>query len=383
MSDRKTAGVQGRVEPGFERVREAFAANFERDDFYREVGSALAVYRAGRLVVDLWGGHADRARTLPWQRDTLINVYSTTKGIAATAIAMLVAEGRLRYDDAVAKHWPEFAHAGKEATTVAQLLSHQAGLTAFAETIPFEELYDWQRCCERLARQAPFWPPGQQTSYHAMTWGYLAGEVFRRAAGMTIGAYIAQRIQRPLQADLFVGLPQAEEHRVAQMLAPLAPPDLSVLTQPREALLALFHPQLDPEIPNQRAWRGAEIPAASGQASAHGLARLYGALANGGELDGTRLLPDAALDRALVRQTGRTDLLLGFQDNWTMGWSFNQMGMLGPRPGTFGHGGWGGSLGCADREAQVGIGYVCNQMGGQLVGDPRAAALCSAVFDCL
>ncbi|HUP92779.1 MAG TPA: serine hydrolase domain-containing protein [Solimonas sp.] len=375
--------IQGRVAPGFERVRETFAAGFARDDAYQELGAALSVYRAGAPVVELWGGHTDAARTRAWQRDTLVNVYSTTKGLVATAVAMLVEQGRLDYADPVVKHWPEYGQAGKAATTVAQLLSHQAGLTGFVPTATQEDLYEWTRCCERLAAQAPCWPPGAQTSYHAMTWGYLAGELVRRCAGVSVGQFLAERIAGPLAADLFIGLPAAQDARVATLYGPKTPPDLASLTQPPEALLALFSPQLDPEVPNQHAWRAAEIPAANGLVSADGLARLYGALAAGGALDGVRLLSRAGIGRMLERQAGRTDLLLGFQDNWAMGMTFNQFGMLGPRAETFGHGGWGGSVGCADLETQVGIGYVCNQMGAQLVGDPRATALCTAVFECL
>jgi CubicO group peptidase (beta-lactamase class C family) len=373
--------VLGRVEPGFERVREAFAANFRRNDDYRELGAALAVLHRGRVVVDLWGGHLDAARRHAWQRDTLINVYSTSKGLVATALAILVDEGRLDYGARVTKYWPEFGTAGKEATTVAQLLSHQAGLTGFAAPMSVEGLYDWSRCTAALAAQAPFWAPGTHASYHAMTWGYLAGELVRRSAGMPVGQFLAQRIAQPLNADVFIGLPEALESRVGQMRGPLSAPDLSALTQPQEALLALVNPQLAPEVCNARAWRAAEIPAANGQASALGLARVYGAIAGGGALDGVRLFSPGTLARMTQRQTGKTDLLLGFTDNWAMGYTFNQMGMLGPRASTFGHGGWGGSFGCADPEAEIAIGYVCNQMGGQLVGDPRMVALCNAVFE--
>ena len=375
--------IHGKVEAGFERVREAFAANFQRTDDYRELGAALAVYRAGRCVVDLWAGHADRARSRAWERDTLINVYSTSKGIVATAAAMVVEAGKLRYEDPVAKYWPEYAQAGKEATTVAHLLSHQAGLTGFTEPTTVDDLGNWSACCAALARQAPFWPPGTTSSYHAMTWGYLVGEVIRRAGGASVGALIRERIARPLGADVHVGLPGALEPRVAQMLRPRTPPDLSSLTQPPQALAALVNPQLDGEVCNSRAWRAAEIPAANGQASAQGVARIYAAIANGGELDGVRLLQPETIRRMTQIQSPRADLLLGFSNNWALGYSFNQVGMLGPDVQTFGHAGWGGSFGCANLDAGVGIGYVCNQMGAQLVGDPRCAGLCQVVFDCL
>ena len=370
--------MEGTVAPGFERVRERFAANFTRDDAYQELGASLAVYRDGKCVVDLWGGHADRAHTRRFGRDSLINVYSTTKGIASIAIAMLVDEGKLDYAAPVTRYWPEYGAAGKASTTVAQLLSHQAGLTGFLEPTVIDDLYDWPKITARLARQAPLLPPGSAASYHAMTWGFLAGEVFRRAAGESIGTFLRKRISEPLHADVFIGLPESLESRVATLYGPKQPPDLSALTQPPQALAAMVNPQLDPETPNQRAWRAAEIPAANGQASAQGLARIYAAITSG--LDGTRLLSRAGVDRMLQRQIGKTDLLIGATDNWGMGMSHNALGMLGPDPTTFGHTGWGGSFGAANLDANVAIGYVCNQMGAQLVGDPRATALCEAIF---
>ncbi|HZP12647.1 MAG TPA: serine hydrolase domain-containing protein [Nevskiaceae bacterium] len=375
--------IEGNVAPGFERVRDAFAANFARDDAYQELGASLAVYRGGKCVVDLWGGYTNRDRARRWQRDSLINVYSTTKGIAAIAIAMLVDEGKLDYAAPVTRYWPEYGAAGKGSTTVAQLLSHQAGLTGLLEPTTVDDLCDWPKITARLARQPPLLPPGSAASYHAMTWGFLAGEVFRRAAGESIGAFLRKRVGDPLGADVFIGLSDSLESRVATLYGPKQPPDLSALTQPPQALAAMVNPQLDPEAPNQRAWRAAEIPAANGHASAQGLARIYAAIANGGELSGTRLLSRAGIDRMLQRQTGKTDLLLGFTDNWGMGMSHNTVGMLGPRAETFGHSGWGGSFGAANLDAKVSIGYVCNQMGAQLVGDPRGTSLCEAIFAAL
>lgn len=386
MSDAVAArpvAVQGRVDKGFERVREAFAANFSRGDDYEEVGAALAVYRDGKPVVDLWGGHKDAARARPWQRDTLANVYSTTKGIVATAVAILVEEGRLRYDDPVVKHWPEYGQHGKEKTTLAHVLSHQAGLPGFAEPTTVEHLYDWKRSCTVLARQRPMWTPGRRTSYHAMTWGYLVGEVVRRATGETIGQVIGSHVAPRVAADIYVGLPQSLDALVAPMRRPRTPPSPSATPLPPEAIAALVNPQLDGEVCNTRGWRAAEIPAANGHASANGIARVYAALANRGLLDGQRLMKAETIMGLTQAQKDRVDALLGFTDNWAMGVTFNQLGMLGPSPKTFGHGGWGGSFGAANLEARVGIGYVCNQMGAQLVGDPRCTGLCNAIFECL
>ena len=375
--------IHGRVARGFERVRDAFAHNFRRGDDYQEVGAALAVYRDGEPVVDLWAGLADRASGRPWRRDTRVNVYSTTKGFVAALAAKLVEEGRLAYDDPVVRHWPEYGAAGKERTTVAQLLRHQSGLSGFASPTTVTDLYDWHRTCAKLAAQAPLWQPGAKTSYHAMTWGFLVGEVLRRAGGASVGALVARHLAEPLAADFSIGMPASLDPTRATMMRPRTLPEMSGLALPPEAIAALVNPQLDGEVCNEAGWRAAEIPAANGHASADGIARLYAALANGGVLGDRRILKPGTIARMTEPFGGRTDLLLGFTDNWGLGVSLNQFQMLGPSPQTFGHGGWGGSIGCANTEARLAIGYVCNQMGAQLVGDPRAAGLCAAIWDCL
>jgi CubicO group peptidase (beta-lactamase class C family) len=377
------AEIQGTVAPGFEPVREAFAANFARAGDYQEAGAALAAFHRGCCVANLWGGFADRARTRPWNEDTLINVWSATKGAVAVVMAMLVERGRIRYDDTVASVWPEFAQAGKANVTVAQVLSHQAGLPGFIEPTTIEDQYDWESCCAKLERQVPAWPPGTATSYHAMTYGWLGGEIIRRVTGASVGTFMRDEIAQPLQADVFVGLPEIEDARVAEIIGPKGAPNIPPLGE--TAMMALANPQQDPERPNARAWRAAEIPAANGQASAMGLARLYAALSNGGALDGTHILSPGSIARMTAPATtdGRADMFLGFKDSWGMGMALNTPGIYGANPRAFGHSGWGGSFGCADPDAGVAIGYVCNQMGPELVGDPRTAELCAAVFRCL
>ena len=372
--------IEGTCAPGYEHVRDAFAASFARDDDYRECGAAVAAYRRGRPVVDLWGGFADRARTRPWRRDTLVNVWSTTKGAVAAALALLVEDGALDYADPIVRHWPELGAAGKGGTTIAHVLSHQAGLPGFREPTRIADLYDWKRSCTALARQVPAWEPGTNTSYHAMTFGYLAGEIVRRVTGKTVGRFLAERIATPLGADFFIGLPATEEPRVAETIAPKSPPNLALLQIPEAAMMALVNPQLEPEAPNARGWRAAEIPAANGHASAQGVARLYAALANGGELDGARLWSSATIARMATAQSARRDMMLGFTGNWALGVTLNVGGVYGPDPLAFGHSGWGGSFGCASPATGVAVGYVCNQMGSELVGDPRGAGLCNAVF---
>lgn len=374
--------AHGAVAPGFEAVRERFAANFHRDDASREVGAALAVYRHGELVVDLWAGYRDEARTTPWTADTLVNVWSTTKGVTAIALARLVDQGLMDYAAPVATYWPEFAQAGKGHITVAQLVSHQAGLPGFIDPTPLEDFYDWDRVTSRLAAQAPMWPPGTKNSYHAMTYGFLAGEIIRRVSGRGVGRFVAEEIAGPLGADFHIGLSTADEPRVAPLIAPRDSEPFDPATLAPEALAAVANPAMEPTIPNDRAWRAAEVPAGNGHATARGLATIYGALANGGALGEVRLMSAATIAKLSTVQTRREDVMLGFKPFWGHGVGLNDSGIFGPRPDTFGHSGWGGSFGCADVGSGVAIGYVMNQMGGGLVGDPRAVELCHAVFDC-
>jgi CubicO group peptidase (beta-lactamase class C family) len=256
-------------------------------------------------------------------------------------------------------------------------------LPGFVEPTSVEDQYDWSGCCGKLTRQRPVWEPGTATSYHAMTYGWLVGEIVRRAAGKSIGRFIHEEIAKPLDAELFIGLPESSDSRAYEMLAPKRMRDISSLPLPPAARMALTNPQQDPLAPNRRAWRAAEIPAANGQASAMGLARMYAALANGGSLGGVKLLSPEGIARLTTPATsdGRKDMFLGFVDCWGMGMALNTPGIYGPNPRAFGHSGWGGPFGCADPDANVSIGYVCNQMGPELVGDPRTTGLCKAVLE--
>lgn len=378
-----TGAVQGFAAAGFEAVRSAFAANFAATGDYAEIGAALCVHRAGRKVVDLWGGFADAARRRPWSPDTLVNVWSTTKTAAAVCVARCVDQGLIAYDQPVADLWPAFAAAGKGAITIAQVMSHQAGLSGFVEPTSLDEFYDHDRMAARLAAQGPLFEPGTASSYHAATYGFLAGEVVRRAAGKSLGALLREEVAGPLGADFHIGLPAAEDGRVAE-LVPADNPVLAPLDQlPTPVRLALSNPAQDPRSVNTRAWRAAELPALNGHASARGVARLCAALAGGGTLDGVRVLSPETLTAMTRVEADRDDLLLGFNPQWGMGVLHNLIGVYGPNPRAFGHSGWGGSFGCADPDAGVAIGYVCNHMGPDLVGDPRGKALADAVYAAL
>jgi len=376
--------VTGHVAPGFEPVREQFAANFLRDDHCREVGAALSVYQGERCVVDLWGGHADAARMHPWRKDTLVNVYSTTKGIAAACVAILVDRGALSYDATVASVWPEFAQNGKQHVTIAQLLSHQAGLPAFDDPTSLPDLYDWHARCAALARQKPRWTPGEKTAYHPITFGFLAGEIVRRASGLSIGEFLQKELALPLEADVFIGLEPALDRRVAELLAPKNLVDPSGLPVIEETRGSVTNPMLHPQQAMTSEFRRAELPALNGHASADGIARIYAMLANNGPFQRRRLLSAATVDVMARVRSDRLDLTLGMPVGWAAGVVLNgTTTFFGPNPRTFGHSGWGGSFGCADREQQLAIGYVCNQMGPDLVGDVRARELCAAIYGCL
>ncbi len=367
--------IEGHVAPGFERVRDAFAQNFSEG---LEIGAGFGVFRDGELVVDLRGGHADRAHTRPWRADTLVNVYSTTKGLASLCVALLVDRGQLDYAATVASVWPEFAAAGKGALTIAQLLSHQGGISGLITPTALRDYASWEEICRRLAAQAPLFEPGR-SGYHAMTHGFLAGELVRRASGRTLGRFFAEEVAQPLGADAWIGLPESEDARAAEIAAPPAGPKLPPPEHPA-ARAALMNPPLEPEVPNQRWWRAAEIPAANGQASALALARIYAALARGGELAGRRLLSARTLAEATRERVRGVDLVLQIPMRWGAGFILNDGVIYGPNANSFGHSGWGGSFACADPEAKLGIGYAMNQMYANLQGDPRSLRLLAAVY---
>jgi CubicO group peptidase (beta-lactamase class C family) len=375
--------IQGECAGRFSAVREAFTKSFAAG---REVGASFAATLDGERVVDLWGGHADAARTRPWQRDTLVNVFSTTKAMAALCLHLLADRGKLDLDAPVARYWPEFAQGGKQSIPVHWLLSHRAGLAALRPRLPTEALFDWQRMTDALAAETPGWEPGSRSGYHAMTYGFLVGEVLRRVDGRTLGAFFRDEVARPLGADFWIGLPAAEDVRVAEMVPPSAEALAAAgsAAQPApDSLLAkvMGNPPLAPTAANLPAWRRAEIPAANGHGNARSVARVMAALACGGVLDGVRLLSPAALARATAEQCFGPDLVLGVPMRWGQGFMLASAALpLGPSPRAFGHGGWGGSLGVADPDAHVSWAYAMNQMSAGTLGDTRAFELAHALY---
>lgn len=378
--------IDGRCAKGFEPVREEFAANFaERGD----TGAALCVTVGGRIAVDLWGGWADPGAKRPWQPDTLVNVFSVGKGLLAILAARLAGDGRLDVDAPVAAYWPQFAAAGKEAVTVRQLLSHQAGLPAIRHRLPRGAMLDWKLMTAELAAHAPWWDPGSAHGYHVNTFGFLIGEVIRRQCGRSVGAVLRDEVARPLGADVHIGLPPGQHSRVAEFSwtgAPVAGGQPAGLD---DGQLMTYHAYFNPAdlsgagVVNTPAWRVAEVPSANAHATARGVARCYAALAGGGAADGIRIVAGAALADAVTEQSCGQDRVLGRPSRFGLGFQLSQPERpLGPNSGAFGHFGAGGSVGFCDPQATVAFGYVTGQMGPRWQ-NPRNRALIDALYQCI
>jgi CubicO group peptidase (beta-lactamase class C family) len=367
--------AHGSVETGFETVRDAFEENFQR---HGENGAACCVYVRGQKVVDLWGG--------TYRPDTLQMVMSSTKGVVAAAAHMLAEEGALDFDAPVTKYWPEFGAEGKQDMPVRWLFSHRAGLPAIDRQLGIEDVFKWQPVVDALAAQKPLWEPNTGHGYHVGTYGWLAGEVIRRVSGRSVGTFVAERISRPLGLDLWIGLPESEEPRVAPILAAPAPPPgtpVDIFTARMLDPTTLLHrafvnPPLPGSVFNERAFHAAEIPAANGITDARSLARMYAALI--GAVDGVRLLrPDTLAEATRVQSAGE-DLVLGYETRYATGFqlSFPFRPMAGE--GSFGHYGMGGSVGFAVPDKGLAFGYAMNQMLPSGGVDPRTKSLIGAVL---
>lgn len=375
--------ISGQVASGFEPVRTAFEKNFTQRG---EVGAAVHVILDGEPVVDLWGGASDAAGTRAWTADTLVNVWSTTKGWLALSMHMLAERGLLDFDAPVAQYWPEFAQNGKSRVLVRHILTHTAGLPAPSMKVPDEGVYEWNTMVKALEESELFWEPGTQCGYHAATFGWLNGEVLRRITGMSVGEFLRSQISGPLGADVFVGLSAQEQERTAETIPPPSLARLvfraAVALGGRAKKMAFTNPPRPFEATNTRRWREAEIPSSNGHASARGLARIYAPLALGGQVGDLRLLSTTSVERAGHEQFRMKDIVTGTWDRRTLGFMLPEPEMGDPRPLTaFGHPGMGGSIGFADPPRRLAMGYVMNKM---IFGpDRRYVELCRAVYNCL
>ncbi|MDR3508355.1 MAG: serine hydrolase [Caulobacteraceae bacterium] len=376
MSDTE---IHGLCPPRFEPVRAAFAANFAEGG---EQGARFALAQEGEIIVDLWAGTADRAQSRPFDQRTLTPVFSTTKAVASLLIARLVSQGAIAYDQPVAEIWPEFAQAGKGKITVEQVMSHQAGLAGFPEPMDPALWFDWDAICERLAAMAPLWPPGSASGYHPITFGYLAGEIFRRADGRTMGTALREDLAQPFGLDLWIGLPDSEHERCADMRRPPSMPNLGELTEVRKA--AFLTKWSSPAGRSGADWRRAEIPSANGHATAPALARLMAVMACDGALDGVQVLRPGVADQAARRRIVGDDLVLPYHIAWGAGFMRNEgVGLYGPDDEAFGHSGWGGSCAFADPDRRLSGAYVMNRQSLYLIDDPRPRRLIEAAYESL
>lgn len=384
--------VRGRCAPQFERVRRAFAENFTDRD---EIGAAVAVWVDGELVVDLWGGHADPARTRPWQQDTLASVYSGSKGLTSTCIHMLAERGELDLDVPVARYWPEFGQAGKQDITLAMVLGHRSGVIGPRDPMDWTEVTDWDAVCRRIAAAEPWWPPGTAQGYQVVTFGFILGEVVRRVTGRSLGQYLRTEIAEPIGADVHIGLPAGEHRRCAEMVdkptvcgllaaAGVTDPPAALTDHSMAGWAVSMNSVPDDELGARdiAAWRAAEFPSTNAHVSAVGMATVYNALVS------EKLLSREHMDRVRASQGGfDTDVVLGprvADHGWGLGYMLNQRGVAGPNRRIFGHGGSGGSFAFADLEHHIGYAYVMNRFDAtKCNADPRSVALSDEVYAAL
>jgi CubicO group peptidase (beta-lactamase class C family) len=375
--------LHGVCPPRFNAVKDAFAANFtDAPEGLNELAARFSVTLDGEVAVDLWAGSADTAGRTPFTDRTLVPVFSTGKAVMALMIARCVDKGLLSYEDRVADHWPAFGAAGKDQLTVGQLMSHQSGLPGFDGGAEPEIWFDRQAVLDKLAGQAPLWAPGTASGYHPITIGYLAGELFRLVDGRSMGAALREDFGQPFDLDLWIGLPESEHARVAQLRKPAAAPDLGAIDAIKKA--AFLDRGSAPGGRGSTEWRMAEIPSANLHGTARDLARLMSVVATGGTLDRLAVLSEETVAEATRERISGQDKVLPFDMSWAAGFTRNQgLNVFGPNPEAVGHCGWGGSMTFADRTARVSAAYVMTRQSPHLIGDPRALRLVEALYGAL
>jgi CubicO group peptidase (beta-lactamase class C family) len=348
-----------------------------------DLGASFCATLEGEIVVELWGGWMNENQLRPWQSDTIVNVYSTTKTMTALVALMLADRGELDFEAPVARYWPQFAAAGKAEVTVSQVMAHSAGLSGWRERLSVSDLYDWDKATSLLAAQVPYWPPGTAPGYHGLTQGYLIGEIARRITGRSLGTFFREEIAEPLGADFHIGLAESEDHRVAELTPP--PPGAQIGEGPPTALMLdmAANPPTDPLQTRTRAWRAAEIPAAGGHGAARAVARIHAILANGGVAGGRAFMSEAGCRRALEPQIEGVDLVLNLPVRFGLGFGLPPAMIDTPNSNTLFWGGYGGSLALIDLDARATFAYAMNRMQGGPVGDPRAMRLVRAMWSVL
>ncbi|TFG22782.1 MAG: class A beta-lactamase-related serine hydrolase [Promethearchaeota archaeon] len=375
--------IKGYCNEKFNTVKDVFRANFEED---LEVGASFAVTIDGKHVIDIWSGYTDADKSTPWEKDTIVNVFSTTKVMTAICIHILVDRGLLDLEAPVSSYWPEFGQAGKKKLPVKYLLSHTSGLAGWDRKFRTKKLYNWDLMIELLALQEPWWEPGTKSGYHTITFGFLLGELIRRSTKKTVGTFFREEVAEPLDADFYIGVPESQFERIADLIPP-PPIDLSSFgdIDPKSvAMRSLSNPFLDVLETRTKEWRTAEIPAANGHGNARSVSRITAALACGGELDGIHLLSKQEIKKSIEEQAYGMDLVLNTPIRFGLGWGLQSKDLpIGPNENMFYWGGYGGSVIVVDLDERMSMAYVMNKMVSSLTGDPRSERLIEALYSSL
>jgi CubicO group peptidase (beta-lactamase class C family) len=386
LDDERTttmADVHGSCDGRFEEVRSALARNLDSGE---ELGASLVLDIDGDIVIDMWGGYCDEARTVPWTEHTITNVWSSTKTVTSLAALVLADRGELDVDAPVARYWPEFAANGKQGVLVRQLMSHSSGVSGLDQPATVEDLYDWPKSTARLAAQAPWWEPGTASGYHALNYGHLVGEVVRRISGTALKQFVAEQIAGPLGADFQIGATESDWGRIANVIPPPPLPiDLAALDPDSPAVKTLTGPFAEAGVANTPGWRRADIGAANGHGNARSVARVMSVVARGGEIDGVRLLSPDTIDLIFREQLNGIDLVLGVPLRFGIGYGLPRQDILPwiPDEKICFWGGWGGSMIVMDAGRRMTISYMMNKMAPGIVGSERSAEYGHAIYRAL
>lgn len=375
------ADISGFCDSRFESLIDVLSAQIDEGE---DLGSSVAVTLEGEMVVDIWGGWCDSERQHPWQHDTITNVWSTTKTMASLCALVLVERGLLDVYAPVSQYWPEFAANGKEQIVVRQVMAHTSGLSGWDQPIAIEDLYNWDVATQKLAAQAPWWEPGTASGYHALTQGYLIGEIVRRVSGRSLGQFFAQEIAGPLGADFHIGLDPSQYWRVANVIPPPAV-ERDHVEAASMAVRTMTSPLITADVAWGDEWRAAEIPAANGHGNARSVALIQAIVANGGTVGGVSLLSPDTINLIFDEQANGVDLVLGEQTRFGIGYGlidetveFLSGGRMDGRICYWG--GWGGSVIVVDVDRRLTFAYMMNQMAGQVTGNTTADALATVAL---
>jgi len=375
--------IQGNCDSKFEAVADVLARSIQSG---ADLGASFSVTINGEMVIDIWGGHLDEERKSPWQEDTIINVYSTTKTMSFLCALMLADRNLLDFDQNVAEYWPEFAQNGKANVKVWHIMDHAAGLPGFDEKTTPEDLYDWDKVTGMLAAQAPWWEPGTASGYHAITQGFLIGELVRRISGKSLGQFFRTEIAEPIDADFHIGVPEKHYPRIADLIPAQGSETSPTDTAGADSIAArtFASPALNALTSRTNAWRKAEIPAANGHGNARSVAKIQAYLACHGKVGSRRLFSEKTAQSVMQERISGIDMVLDMQQSFGLGFGLNNPeAPLSPNKNTCFWGGWGGSAIIIDQDARASIAYVMNKMETGLAGDMRSANLVGAFYQAL